>query len=117
MGGPFADSLTAAGATWCPIDPSSTASPPAVSSSTWRQGASEGYVKVGEPVTPRELDAVAARAGVKIQPGDVVVVRSGNEAFLQAHPNFVFRVDPHPGLHLSCLEWFRRRTSRPSPGT
>ena len=46
---------------------------------------------------------------MKVQPGDVVVVRSGERGFLKAHPNFVFRVDPHPGLHLSCLEWFREK--------
>jgi kynurenine formamidase len=60
-------------------------------------------------VTPRELDEAAARAGVRVEPGDVVVVRSGDEAFRRAHPDWVPRVSPHPGLHLSCLEWFREK--------
>jgi kynurenine formamidase len=64
---------------------------------------------VGNPVTPRELDAVADRAGVRVEPGDVVVVRSGQHAFERAHPEWVPRVSPHPGLHISCLEWFRER--------
>ena len=64
---------------------------------------------VGHPVTPRELDETAARAGVRVQPGDVVVIRSGDEAFRQAHPDWVPRVSPHPGLHVSCLEWFRQK--------
>jgi kynurenine formamidase len=69
----------------------------------------EGYVTVGHPVTPPELEAAAARAGVKIEPGDVVVVRSGDEAFRKAHPEWVPRVSPHPGLHVSCVEWFREK--------
>jgi kynurenine formamidase len=64
---------------------------------------------VGKPVTPRELDAAAARAGVRIEPGDVVVVRSGDEAFRKANPDWVPRVSPHPGLHISCIEWFREK--------
>jgi kynurenine formamidase len=109
-GRPFADSLSAAGATWCPIDPLAAAG------ITTRgvlldvaSGRKEGHVTVGKPVTPRELDETAARAGVKIEPGDVVVVRSGDEAFRRANPEWVPRVSPHPGLHLSCLEWFRAK--------
>jgi kynurenine formamidase len=109
-GRPFADSLSVAGATWCPIDPLADAG------ITTRgvlldvaSGRKEGHVTVGKPVTPRELDETAARAGVKIEPGDVVVVRSGDEAFRRANPEWVPRVSPHPGLHLSCLEWFRAK--------
>ena len=72
-------------------------------------GRKEGYVTVDHPVTPRELDETAARAGVRVQPGDAVVIRSGDEAFREAHPDWVPRVSPHPGLHVSCLEWFRER--------
>ena len=106
----FAQSLTADGATWCPIDPISA------EGITSRgvlldvaAGRKEGYVVPGRPVTPRELDEVAARAGVKVQPGDVVVVRSGDETFRRAHPDWQPRVSPHPGLHVSCLEWFREK--------
>jgi kynurenine formamidase len=105
----FAQSLGAAGATWCPIDPLFDGITGRGVFLDVAAGRREGYVKVGEPVTPRELDAVAARAGVKVEPGDVVVVRSGQEAFQRAHPEWVPRVSPHPGLHLSCLEWFREK--------
>jgi len=37
------------------------------------------------------------------------VVRGGQEAFQRAHPDWVPRVSPHPGLHVSCLEWFREK--------
>jgi kynurenine formamidase len=108
-GRPFKDSLTAAGATWCPID--------ALFDGITTRGIlldvaaarKEGYVTVGRPVTPLELDAAAARAGVEVEAGDVVVVRSGDEAFRKAHPEWVPRVSPHPGLHVSCVEWFREK--------
>lgn len=108
-GRPFASSLSAAGATWCPIDPLFGGITTRGVFLDVAAGRKEGYVTVGHPVTPRELDETAARAGVKVEPGDVVVVRSGDAAFRRAHPDWVPRVSPHPGLHLSCLEWFREK--------
>ena len=105
----FMQSLTAAGATWCPIDPLFDGITTRGVLIDVAAGRKEGYVAVGQPVTPRELDAAAARAGVSVEPGDVVVVRSGDEVFRRAHPEWVPRVSPHPGLHLSCLEWFREK--------
>jgi kynurenine formamidase len=108
-GRPFKDSLTAAGATWCPIDPLFDGITSRGVLLDVAAGRKEGYVTVGQPVTPTELDAVAARQGVRIEPGDVVVVRSGDERFRRENPDWVPRVSPHPGLHLSCLEWFREK--------
>ena len=108
-GRPFMQSVTAAGATWCPIDPLFDGITTRGVLLDVAAGRKEGWVAVGQPVTPRELDAVAARAGVRVEPGDAVVVRSGDEAFRRAHPDWVARVSPHPGLHLSCLEWFREK--------
>jgi kynurenine formamidase len=108
-GRPFAQSLTAAGATWCPIDPLLDGIHSRGVLLDVAAARKEGYVTVGNPVTPRELDETAARFGVRIEPGDVVVVRSGDETFRREHPDWVPRVSPHPGLHLSCLEWFREK--------
>ena len=108
-GRPFAQSLSAAGATWCPIDPLFDGITTRGVFLDVAAGRPDGYVTVGNPVTPRELDAVADRAGVRVEPGDVVVVRSGQHPFERAHPEWVPRVSPHPGLHISCLEWFRER--------
>jgi kynurenine formamidase len=108
-GRPFKDSLTAAGATWCPIDPLFDGITSRGVLLDVAAGRKEGYVTVGNPVTPQELDAVAAREGVRIEPGDVVVVRSGDERFRKENLDWVPRVSPHPGLHLSCLEWFREK--------
>ncbi|HMH53916.1 MAG TPA: cyclase family protein, partial [Candidatus Acidoferrum sp.] len=108
-GRPFADSLSVAGATWCPIDPLFDGITSRGVLLDVAAGRKEGYVTVGHPVTPRELDETARRQGVRIEPGDVVVVRSGDEVFRREHPEWVPRVSPHPGLHLSCLEWFREK--------
>jgi len=108
-GRPFLPSLSAAGATWCPIDPLFDG---ITSRGVFLDVASartEGYVAVGQPITPKDLDAAATRAGVRVEPGDVVVLRGGQAAFQRAHPDWVPRVSPHPGLHLACLEWFRAR--------
>ena len=108
-GRPFADSLSAAGSTWCPIDPLFDGILTRGVLLDVAAGRKEGYVTVGNPVTPRELDETAARFGVRIERGDVVVVRSGDEQFRREHPEWVPRVSPHPGLHISCLEWFREK--------
>ena len=108
-GRPFASSLTAAGATWCPIDPLLDGIMTRGVLLDVAAGRKEGHVTVDHPVTPKELDETAARFGVRIEPGDVVVVRSGDEAFRRAHPEWVPRVSPHPGLQISCLEWFREK--------
>ena len=105
----FKDSLTAEGASWCPIDPlfdGITSRGVLLDVAAARK---EGFVTVGQPVTPRELDTAAARAGVRVEPGDVLVVRSGDAAFRAAHPDWKPRVSPHPGLHIACLEWFREK--------
>jgi kynurenine formamidase len=77
-------------------------------------GRAEGYVDIGKPVTPPELDAAATRAGIKVEPGDVVVIRSGREAYEAAKTSLAssvsprsFSVDARPGLHIACLEWLR----------
>jgi kynurenine formamidase len=74
----------------------------------------EGYVVPGEPVTPVDLDAAAQRARVRMEPGDVVVVRSGREAYEKAVPGAyappaagVPAPASRPGLHIACLEWLR----------
>ena len=103
----FEPSLSNTGADWGALDP-------------WFEGVTtrgvlldvaagrpEGYVTTGHPVTPLDLDAAAARAGLTVEPGDAVVVRSGQEPFARANPDWVPRVSPHPGLHLSCIAWFR----------
>lgn len=66
----------------------------------------EGYVTVGKPVTPADLDTAAARAGVQMEPGDVAVIRSGRAPYeARVGP---YSSGPRPGLHIACLEWLRK---------
>jgi len=113
----FEDSIRFGGASWGALD-------------AWFEGAvtrgvlldvaaarAEGYVRIGKPVTPPELDAAAARARVKVEPGDFVVVRSGREAYEAAEADAapsgstqgIPNINVRPGLHISCLEWLRER--------
>jgi len=102
----FDASLTSGGAAWGSIDP-------------WFDGITtrgvlldvasarpEGYVTVGNPTTPADLDAAEARAGVSVEPGDVVVIRSGRAGFEAVE---AYTSDDRPGLHIACLEWLRQR--------
>lgn len=77
-------------------------------------GRTEGYVDIGKPVTPAELDAAAARGGVRVEPGDVVVIRSGRAKYEAAKTSLAaaispqsFTVNARPGLHIACLAWLR----------
>src|SRR5438132_6363731 len=93
-GRPFRESLSPAGATWCPIDPlfdGITSRGVLLDVAAARK---EGHVTVGHPITPRELDETARRQGVRVEPGDVVVVRSGDEVFRREHADWVPRVSP-----------------------
>jgi kynurenine formamidase len=76
----------------------------------------EGYVTPGNPVTPPDLDAAAERARVAVEPGDVVVVRSGREAYERSggtppavSAQGVPGASARPGLHIGCLEWLRAK--------
>lgn len=65
----------------------------------------QGYVTPGHPATPDDLDAAAERAGVRVEPGDAVVVRSGRAPYEAAEEPY--GAGPRPGLHIACLEWLR----------
>jgi kynurenine formamidase len=106
-GRPLKTSFTDAGALWCPIDPLFGGIMSRGVLLDVAAGRKEGYVTVGHPITPADLDAAAARAGITMAPGDVLVLRGGQAPFVRAHPDWVPRVSPHPGLHVSCLTWFR----------
>lgn len=75
----------------------------------------EGHVVPGKPVTPPDLDAAAERAKIRIEPGDVVVIRSGRESYEHeagaSHPfskSGAHGTVDRPGLHIACLEWFKQ---------
>lgn len=64
------------------------------------------YFDEGYPIGGDDLEAAAARAGVKVQPGDVVCVRTGHMHWLRVG-NKLHYSTPTPGLGLQSVEWIR----------
>jgi len=62
----------------------------------------------GTAIGPDELEAAEAAAGVTVEPGDLLVVRTGRWGWRQKHGPWVAR-ERLAGLHASCLPWLRER--------
>ena len=106
----FADSLSVAGATWCPIDPLFDGITSRGVLLDVAAGRKEGYVTVGQPVTPKELDETARRQGVRVEPGDVLLVRTGYYARRRAEGPRSPLKDGSPAVHVAALPWIRERS-------
>ena len=59
----------------------------------------------GELISPADLDAAAAKEGVKVQAGDVVLIRTGWYRKLQTDHDKVAFSSTEPGLSLACAKW------------
>ena len=57
---------------------------------------------VGDPITPAELDAAARAQGVTVEPGDIVLVRTGWWARFLDHGD---GTEPGAGLDWTCASW------------
>jgi kynurenine formamidase len=63
----------------------------------------------GYPITPDDLDAALALACVTLEPGDIVLVRTGQMVHLGAkRRDLVAYTWPSPGLTIETAEWFHR---------
>jgi kynurenine formamidase len=61
----------------------------------------------GYPISPDDLDAAAAAGGVAIEPGDIVLVRTGQMIHLAPERrDLVAYTWPSPGLTIETAEWF-----------
>jgi kynurenine formamidase len=61
----------------------------------------------GHPISPSDLDASLKLAGVQLEPGDVVLVRTGQMVHLQPdRRDLVAYTYPSPGLTVETAEWF-----------
>lgn len=67
----------------------------------------EPHVTIERPVHGWELEDVAAAQGVTLTPGDALLVHSGREGWQAAHPEWNPYAGDRPGLHSSCLPFFR----------
>ncbi len=61
----------------------------------------------GYPITPEDLDAACELGRVTAEPGDIVLVRTGQMVHLEADPrDLVAYTWPSPGLTVETAEWF-----------
>ena len=61
----------------------------------------------GAHVTADDLDAAADHAGVRVEPGDVVLVRTGQASLLAERRRHDYTTGDQPGLTTSCPAWFK----------
>ncbi len=101
-----ADCVTEAGAAACSIDHVGPLASRGVLLDVARLHGLD-LLEPGHAITAEELDAACERAGVTLEPGDVVLVRTGQ----MRHAHEGRRVDygfPSPGLATDCAAWFHR---------
>lgn len=61
----------------------------------------------GYAITSADLDAAAEAEGVSVEPGDVVLLRTGHMQLLEAGDRKAFGY-PSPGPGMDAVRWFRR---------
>lgn len=66
------------------------------------------WLEMNEAVFPEDLDEAEKRQGVRLEPGDAVLVRTGFDR--RKHETGVTASGGgQPGLHAACLPWLRER--------
>lgn len=65
------------------------------------------FLGVGDGVFPEDLEAAEEAEGVRVGPGDAVIVHTGNLARVRAQGLDADR--GQSGYHAACLPWFRER--------
>jgi kynurenine formamidase len=64
------------------------------------------WLEPGEAIYPADLDAAAAMAKVRIESGDIVLVRTGQMRQVRERGGWGdYAGGPAPGLSLTCAEW------------
>jgi len=63
----------------------------------------------GEGVTAADLDAAADLAGVAVEPGDVVLIRTGQAQLYRTRDRQSYTTGHQPGITASCPAWFKER--------
>ncbi len=62
----------------------------------------------GHPITEADLEAAVGLAGMRPEPGDVVLVRTGQMAHLKAKDRQQYTLGDQPGLTVGTVPWMRR---------
>ena len=61
----------------------------------------------GAPITADDLDAAADLAGLTVEPGDVLLVRTGQASLMRERRRDEYAIGDQPGLTTSCPAWFK----------
>ncbi len=66
----------------------------------------KAWLEPGEAIYPADLDAAAAAAKIRLESGDIVLVRTGQMAQVRERGSWGdYAGGPAPGLSLTCAEW------------
>ena len=60
------------------------------------------------PISEADLDAAVALSGVTLEPGDVLLVRTGQMTYLKARDREGYLLSDQPGLTTHTIPWLRR---------
>ena len=66
------------------------------------------WLDAGEGVMPEDLEAAEQVAGLRVEPGDILLLRTGYYARRLQEPRNPSR-DGSPAAHVACAPWFRER--------
>jgi kynurenine formamidase len=64
-------------------------------------------LKPGTAISPADLDAAARAQGVRIESGDVVLIRTGHLSVFKVDGDRIGYMRMMPGLGVACAEWLR----------
>jgi kynurenine formamidase len=63
----------------------------------------------GTAIQPADLDAAARTQGVSVEPGDVLLIRTGHLSVFKTDGDRVGYMRMMPGLGIACAEWLHAR--------
>jgi kynurenine formamidase len=65
------------------------------------------FLEPGQPIYPEDLDAWEKKAGIQVQPGDVIFIRTGRWTRRNARGPWDVSTQS-AGLHASCVPWIKQ---------
>ena len=63
----------------------------------------------GQVIRPEDLDAAERAQGVRVESGDVLLVRTGYIRVFTVYGERIYYMKQTPGLGVACVEWLHRR--------